>query len=103
MPHLLGDFGHGKHFFAVEISEKKKLRERHVTRRELLAQAQHKTALHFQNDIGKPFGIRTNFIGRTSCKRGNRSRAQGDKTRKDRKSTRLNSSHSQISYAVFCL
>src|SRR5688572_32335604 len=24
-------------------------------------------------------------------------------TRKDRKSTRLNSSHSQISYAVFCL
>src|SRR5256886_8491172 len=26
-----------------------------------------------------------------------------DETRKDRKSTRLNSSHSQISYAVFCL
>src|SRR5205085_12694003 len=26
-----------------------------------------------------------------------------DKTFKDRKSTRLNSSHSQISYAVFCL
>src|SRR5688572_31625112 len=26
-----------------------------------------------------------------------------DSTRKDRKSTRLNSSHSQISYAVFCL
>src|SRR2546427_7684819 len=32
--------------------------------------------------------------------------AQGaciDGTRRDRKSTRLNSSHSQISYAVFCL
>src|SRR5688572_31428078 len=27
----------------------------------------------------------------------------GGKPRRDRKSTRLNSSHSQISYAVFCL
>src|SRR2546430_5737637 len=27
----------------------------------------------------------------------------GQKSREDRKSTRLNSSHSQISYAVFCL
>src|SRR2546430_8417089 len=27
----------------------------------------------------------------------------GDEARRDRKSTRLNSSHSQISYAVFCL
>src|SRR2546427_6960613 len=30
-------------------------------------------------------------------------RAAGDRARQDRKSTRLNSSHSQISYAVFCL
>src|SRR2546430_13102717 len=29
--------------------------------------------------------------------------AQREVTRRDRKSTRLNSSHSQISYAVFCL
>src|SRR2546430_13639282 len=29
--------------------------------------------------------------------------ADRDSTLKDRKSTRLNSSHSQISYAVFCL
>src|SRR5256886_12741957 len=29
--------------------------------------------------------------------------AIGDAARRDRKSTRLNSSHSQISYAVFCL
>src|SRR5688572_32219461 len=29
--------------------------------------------------------------------------AQADRERADRKSTRLNSSHSQISYAVFCL
>src|SRR2546430_12661673 len=28
---------------------------------------------------------------------------QGHRRRRDRKSTRLNSSHSQISYAVFCL
>src|SRR2546430_12289419 len=28
---------------------------------------------------------------------------EGDKVEADRKSTRLNSSHSQISYAVFCL
>src|SRR2546430_12737322 len=31
------------------------------------------------------------------------SRARGHELRRDRKSTRLNSSHSQISYAVFCL
>src|SRR2546430_12682722 len=29
--------------------------------------------------------------------------AEGPRAREDRKSTRLNSSHSQISYAVFCL
>src|SRR5688572_31563933 len=30
-------------------------------------------------------------------------RLDGDRAAEDRKSTRLNSSHSQISYAVFCL
>src|SRR2546430_12029711 len=30
-------------------------------------------------------------------------REEGGEQRQDRKSTRLNSSHSQISYAVFCL
>src|SRR2546430_8946653 len=35
---------------------------------------------------------------------GRGSRRRGDaRRRRDRKSTRLNSSHSQISYAVFCL
>src|SRR2546427_5876357 len=34
---------------------------------------------------------------------GNDAPAQRVKSRRDRKSTRLNSSHSQISYAVFCL
>src|SRR2546430_8783640 len=37
-----------------------------------------------------------------SCACSQRSRA-GTPRRTDRKSTRLNSSHSQISYAVFCL
>src|SRR2546430_12592816 len=35
--------------------------------------------------------------------RGGPSGAGGNRTGRDRKSTRLNSSHSQISYAVFCL
>src|SRR5688572_31380165 len=35
--------------------------------------------------------------------RRHRARAREDRPRRDRKSTRLNSSHSQISYAVFCL
>src|SRR5688572_32087852 len=35
--------------------------------------------------------------------RGRRGHAPLDRHRRDRKSTRLNSSHSQISYAVFCL
>src|SRR2546430_16303570 len=34
---------------------------------------------------------------------GDRPRARRRTSRRDRKSTRLNSSHSQISYAVFCL
>src|SRR2546430_3973773 len=39
--------------------------------------------------------------GCSSSRPGLRDRPQG--CRRDRKSTRLNSSHSQISYAVFCL
>src|SRR5206468_12714351 len=38
---------------------------------------------------------RSNAVGHSSGRRGN--------TGQDRKSTRLNSSHDQISYAVFCL
>src|SRR2546430_8431536 len=34
---------------------------------------------------------------------GDQRRAHGRQAARDRKSTRLNSSHSQISYAVFCL
>src|SRR2546427_8521432 len=47
-----------------------------------------------------PISWRMSGIGSPSrgCGRGCRARR-----RRDRKSTRLNSSHSQISYAVFCL
>src|SRR5689334_24293542 len=34
---------------------------------------------------------------------GRDTRSRGSQSRQDRKSTRLNSSHSSISYAVFCL
>src|SRR2546430_10391991 len=39
----------------------------------------------------------------TSLLRGVQERGRKPNTQVDRKSTRLNSSHSQISYAVFCL
>src|SRR2546427_4162237 len=46
-------------------------------------------------------------VPRTAAFRGTaartRGRTRGRPGRRDRKSTRLNSSHSQISYAVFCL
>src|SRR2546427_5715698 len=41
--------------------------------------------------------------GRTGIHRGARRLASASQAARDRKSTRLNSSHSQISYAVFCL
>src|SRR5688572_31558837 len=40
---------------------------------------------------------------RPARRRSRRGRLSGPSRRRDRKSTRLNSSHSQISYAVFCL
>src|SRR5688572_33442389 len=44
---------------------------------------------------------RARFGGTAKSRRTGRARASAP--RRDRKSTRLNSSHSQISYAVFCL
>src|SRR5688572_31223265 len=49
------------------------------------------------NTVGPAFVLRTN----TTCSSPVLNR--GMPTKSDRKSTRLNSSHSQISYAVFCL
>ena len=78
------DLGHAEHFLAVENCEKKELRKGYIAWREFLGQVQQKTALHFQNDVGKTFSIRTSLIRRSSCKRGNRSRVQGDKARNAR-------------------
>src|SRR5438270_2011606 len=50
---------------------------------------------------GAPGG--TGLPGAPGQRRGARGAAQGRRVGRDRKSTRLNSSHSQISYAVFCL
>src|SRR5688572_32708450 len=52
-----------------------------------------------------PFGTRSRWrVARTANPRRDFSHSQGQRgPGTDRKSTRLNSSHSQISYAVFCL
>src|SRR2546430_8223473 len=42
-------------------------------------------------------------VSRPAGARRSRGEAEAGRARGDRKSTRLNSSHSQISYAVFCL
>src|SRR5256886_5280204 len=49
-----------------------------------------------------PVNRRSNLPDKVSRRKGSDA-DPGDRNRKDRKSTRLNSSHSQISYAVFCL
>src|SRR5437867_9427026 len=49
----------------------------------------------------EPFGLDQKFID--LVRRCGRARAFGDFWVQDRKSTRLNSSHRTISYAVFCL
>src|SRR3712207_8239481 len=51
-------------------------------------------------------GLKAVAVYRDGCKRTqplNTSKEQVKDARKDRKSTRLNSSHANISYAVFCL
>src|SRR5690606_40277899 len=47
--------------------------------------------------------FRSNFKCSTGCGAGCSGNWPGKATRLDRKSTRLNSSHVKISYAVFCL
>jgi hypothetical protein len=62
----------------IEEREKKELDEGDVARREFLTETQQETALHLQNEVGKSLRIRTNLIGRTSCKRGEHSRIQAE-------------------------
>ena len=56
----------------IEEGEKEELRKGNVAGRELFAEMQHETALHFEDDMGKPLSIRTNLVGRISCKCGGR-------------------------------
>src|SRR5688572_31223293 len=61
---------------------------------------------HVGLERGQPPRLGAGRGGRTSArrqKRAGRGRDQNVSPCRDRKSTRLNSSHSQISYAVFCL
>src|SRR2546430_3127333 len=56
----------------------------------------------------RPRGIATVHVGPPLVAAGDgdsavHHRPHGERVHQDRKSTRLNSSHSQISYAVFCL
>src|SRR3712207_9208409 len=50
--------------------------------------------------VGSPHDSR---LGRVLSHRRRREPCRGQQHRADRKSTRLNSSHANISYAVFCL
>src|SRR3712207_7757694 len=67
-----------------------------------------------RDDVGTVLGDRVTSCAAVVCEIGNvRLAARGGvrkgaepgygRTRRDRKSTRLNSSHANISYAVFCL
>src|SRR5688572_32616540 len=57
--------------------------------------------VHHDVDAEGTGGRRTGVVGVDVVGRDRHLRGEGE--RPDRKSTRLNSSHSQISYAVFCL
>src|SRR2546430_10018309 len=52
---------------------------------------------------GVPAANRARVVAAAQVSRARVLRRMGDLLWEDRKSTRLNSSHSQISYAVFCL
>src|SRR5256886_8674625 len=72
-----------------------KLRDRVARQRQLLVDAREALARRKQE--------RTDELGRYLSLERERETNLRDTRRRDRKSTRLNSSHSQISYAVFCL
>src|SRR2546430_10478521 len=64
-----------------------------------------RTRLVVHEAFGQGEGARRAAFDRVTRERERRAREpdERDKRGQDRKSTRLNSSHSQISYAVFCL
>src|SRR2546427_8652994 len=63
-----------------------------------------RVALRYSHRVGRLFGIDAEMCRvRTSAGARARVAQASAASQLDRKSTRLNSSHSQISYAVFCL
>src|SRR3712207_7131106 len=60
-------------------------------------------SLHDALPISRGHGGARRRAGGDGRLRGVRRRGRGDDVPEDRKSTRLNSSHANISYAVFCL
>src|SRR5689334_24370430 len=66
------------------------------------AQADHALARAVVVRAGREHGLQREIEGPRALRRA-RARAELDQVALDRKSTRLNSSHSSISYAVFCL
>ena len=74
--HLLRNRRHRQYFLLIEVREQKELRERNVTRRQLLTQMQHETALHFQNNMGQTLGICSNWVRLNPWRRSNKSRVQ---------------------------
>src|SRR5690348_18195093 len=69
-----------------------------------LAQSRWETA-RLRVHIRQRAGTRVRFVGtsRHAQRAVEIGKAAGNSRRRDRKSTRLNSSHPSISYAVFCL
>src|SRR3712207_8758478 len=57
----------------------------------------------FPENAGKRFGVSQRFAGQLVPALQNDFVERAGERREDRKSTRLNSSHANISYAVFCL
>src|SRR2546422_3806946 len=53
--------------------------------------------------LGSPFGIETSSPTTVALVGGKEEGSLAGSQKRDRKSTRLNSSHGYISYAVFCL
>src|SRR5688572_32307218 len=67
--------------------------------------AQQNQMSFFVTSVGSGMGANLGGLGGADkhCQQLAAAAGAGNRTWRDRKSTRLNSSHSQISYAVFCL
>src|SRR5688572_31395568 len=55
------------------------------------------------DDAQHRFDVELDLFVQKRDRKAERDQVEQEAARRDRKSTRLNSSHSQISYAVFCL